>query len=341
MAFHKNREVSLSGSSGAGSIDPARLAPEELNKELKKIFKVSWKKDLKDNYIIYLLMLPILVYFFIFHYLPMFGIVMSFQDFKLAEGIFGSRWVGFANFRELFTGTDFLPALKNTVIIGLFNLVLGFPAPIVFAFIVTNIRLKGLRRGIQTISYMPNFVAPVVVCNILITFCASDGAITQFLTLFGVPEQNLLAIAKPPVFWIIYAMSGVWMGFGYGSIMYVAALSNISGDLYEAAALDRASRWKCIWHISLPQILPLIIMMFTIQVGVTFRAGFDRILLLPYESVLGVSDTLFTYTFRMAFGKVPNYGLSAASNLFQSVIGTIMLFGSNKLSAKLGNSSLF
>ncbi len=336
----KKREVCLA-SGKAEEIDPSRLADDELKKELTKIFRVPWKKDFRENRVVYLLMLPILVYFFIFHYLPIFGIVMSFQDFNLADGIFGSQWVGLENFKNLFMGEDFLRALKNTVIIGLFNLVLGFPAPIVFALIVNNIRFKRARRGIQTISYMPNFVAPVVVANILITFCASDGVITQLLTLFGVEEQNLLANSNPPVFWLIYSLRGVWQSFGYGSIMYVAALANINQEMYEAAAIDGAGRWKCLWKVTLPQIMPLIIMFFTIQVGTTFRAGFDAILLLPYESVLDVSDTLFTYTYRMAFGMVPDYGLSAASNLFQSIVGTVMLFGANALSKKVAKMSLF
>ena len=228
----KKREVCLA-SGKAEEIDPSRLADDELKKELTKIFRVPWKKDFRENRVVYLLMLPILVYFFIFHYLPIFGIVMSFQDFNLADGIFGSQWVGLENFKNLFMGEDFLRALKNTVIIGLFNLVLGFPAPIVFALIVNNIRFKRARRGIQTISYMPNFVAPVVVANILITFCASDGVITQLLTLFGVEEQNLLANSNPPVFWLIYSLRGVWQSFGYGSIMYVAALANINQEMYE------------------------------------------------------------------------------------------------------------
>lgn len=337
---NKRREVSLT-SGKVERIDPLRLADDELKKELKKIFNVPWKKDFRENWVVYVLMLPILLYFFIFHYLPMFGIVISFQDFKLSEGIFGSEWIGLENFKNLFSGEEFGNALKNTVIIGLFNLFLGFPAPIVFALIINNIRYKHARRGIQTISYMPNFVAPVVVASLVIVFCAKEGFITQFLMLFGLEEQNLLANADPPVFWLIYALRGVWQSFGYGSIVYVAALANINQDMYEAAAIDGVGRWKCMWRITIPQIMPLIMMFFTVQVGIAFRAGFDSILLFPYELILGVSDTLFTYTFRMAFGKVPDYGLSAASSLFQSVIGTIMLFGSNYISRKATKMSLF
>lgn len=304
--------------------------------------KVTWKKDWKNNKVIYFMMLPILVLFIIFHYLPMFGIVMAFQDFSIAKGFFGSPFVGWDNFVELFTGGDeFLSALKNTVIIGCFNLVLQFPAPIVFAFIITNIRFKGYRKVVQTMSYLPNFVAAVVVTTLVIEFCGRDGAITKILTLFGMEQQNLLSNANPPVFWLIYAFMGVWQSFGYGSIMYVASLSNISGDYYEAAAIDGANRFQCVFRISLPCIMPLVIMMLTINVGTMFMAGFNNILLLYNADIYDVADTLFTYTYRMAFGSFVDYSLSAASGLFQSCVGTIMLFGSNWLSKKAGQQTLF
>ena len=302
----------------------------------------SWERDLQKNGVMYLIFLPILIYFFILHYLPMFGIVASFQNFKLSKGYFGSEWVGLENFRELFTGAEFGRAVRNTVIIGLINMAISFPAPIVFALIVTNIRLKRSRRVILTMSYMPNFVAPVVITAFLVEFCSRDGIITTLMhNLFGYPLQNMLADPNPPTFWLVYAFSGMWQGFGYGSIIYVTALNNISGDYYEAAAIDGANRWQRIWYISLPCIKPMIIMMLTMQIGVVFRAGFDRVLLLYTPGIYEVSDNLFTYTYRMAFGKVKNYGLSSASGLFQSIVGTIMLFASNAISKKLSGSSLF
>ena len=302
----------------------------------------SWERDLSRNGVMYLIFLPILIYFFAVHYLPMFGIVAAFQDFKLSKGYFGSEWVGWANFQELFAGAEFGRALKNTVIIGLFNLVIGFPAPIVFALIIANIRTRRTRRVIQTMSYMPNFVAPVVVTAFLVQFCSRDGVITTLLhNLTGYPLQNMLADPNAPTFWLIYAFSGTWQSFGYGSIVYVAALNNISGDYYEAAAIDGANRWQRMWYISLPCIKPMIVMMLTMQIGITFRAGFDRILLLYTPGIYEVSDTLYTYTYRMAFGKVKNYGLSTASSLFQSIVGTIMLFGSNIVSKRLSGTSLF
>ena len=302
---------------------------------------VSWKKDWQKNKVVYLLFLPVFLYIFIFHYLPMFGIVMSFQDFSLAKGIFGSKWVGLGNFIELFSGDAFPTALRNTIIMAFFNLTLGFAAPLIFALLVTSVQWTPVRRACQTMSYMPNFVAAVVVANLIKLFIGYDGPLTAFLTMLGFEQQNWLANATPPVFWLINCFAGIWQNFGYGSIIYVAAISNVNQDLYEAAALDGASRWQRVWKITLPSILPIVIMMFTLQVGLVFRVGFDKILLLYMPQTYSVADCVYTYTYRMGFGQTPDFGLAAASSLFQSVVGTALLLFSNKLSQKTSNMSLF
>lgn len=311
-------------------------------REIKALRAGGWKKDFQQNKALYLIFLPVFIYFLIFHYLPMFGIVMSFQNYNVRQGIFGSQWVGLQNFIRLFSGDQFPVALKNTVIIGIFNLIFGFTAPLIFALLITQVRQKRFRKGIQICTYMPNFVASMVICTLLIQFLGQDGAITNLLTkVFGLPAQNWLANADPPVFWLIYSISGAWQSFGYGSIIYVAAICSISGDLFEAAELDGAGRWQKIKSITLPTILPTIIMLLTLQVGTVFKAGFDRILLLYMPSTYAVSDTLYSYTYRMAFGASPDFGLSAASGLFQSVVGTVLLFLSNWLNKKAAKTSLF
>lgn len=310
--------------------------------QIKPIKSGTWRWDFAHNKAIYLVFLPVLIYFIIFAYLPMFGIVMSFQNYNVRAGIFHSEWVGWENFVRLFTGGQFPIALKNTVIIGFFNTLFGFTAPLIFALLITSIQNKKFRKFIQICTYMPNFVAAMVICTLLTQFLAADGAITNLLTnLFGLEPQNWLANADPPVFWLIYSISGAWQSFGYGSIIYVAAICNINNDLYEAAALDGANRWDLMRRITIPAIMPTIIMMLTLQVGTMFKAGFDRILLLYSPSTYAVSDTLYSYTYRMAFGASPDFGLSAASGLFQSVVGTILLFASNWLNKKTAKSSLF
>ncbi len=303
--------------------------------------ETAWQKDWRINKFTYLLFIPVLVYEIVVHYLPMFGIVMAFQDYSISKGYFGSDWVGLANFVELFSGEDFPRALKNTLIIAAYNLAIGFWAPIIFAFLITSTRNKKIRRVCQTMSYMPNFVASVVVVSLLRMFLAYDGPLTQILTWFGFEQQNWLANNTPPAFWLIYTFMGVWGSFGFGSIMFVAAISNLSKEIEEAAMIDGATRPQQIFRIILPNIMPLIIMMLILQIGLSIRAGSDRILLMYMPSTYNVADVLYTYTYRLAFSGSRNYGLSAASGLFQSIVGTIMLVGSNWLSKKFAGSSMF
>ncbi|MBQ6384228.1 MAG: sugar ABC transporter permease [Clostridia bacterium] len=303
----------------------------------------SWKTELKRDWVVYLLFIPIILYELVLHYLPMFGIVMAFEDYNVVDGYFHSPWVGMKHFIDLFSGEDFLQALRNTVVIGLFKCTIGFVAPIIFALILSLINSKKFKRTAQTMSYMPNFVAAVIVCSLFTQFLAKDGPLTLLLTkVFGAENQNWFANDKPPVFWIIYTLMGIWQGVGWGSIMYVAAISQVSGDLHEAAAIDGATRMQRLFRITLPNILPMIMMMFVIGIGTAFVAGYDNILLLYMPSTYNVSDTVYTYTYRQAFGGgTSNYSLSAASGLFQSVVGTVLLVSSNALSRKVSGSSLF
>ena len=306
----------------------------------RELAKRERQKDWKANRAVYLLFVPVAVYFIIVHYLPMFGIVMAFEDFDLLKGVFGSKWVHFDNFIELFSGQAFPNALKNTLIMALMNLTLGFAAPIVFALLITSVENQKIRRVCQIITYLPNFVAAVVVTNLAKMFLGVDGPLTSLLTALGLERQNWLANANPPVFWLINNYIGVWTSFGFGSILFVAAISNISGDLHEAACIDGANRWQRMWKITLPNIMPMIIMMFTLQIATSFKTGFDKILLLYMPSTYNVADCLYTYTYRMAFGSAPDFGLSAASSLFQSIVGTILLFSSSALSRRLAGDSL-
>lgn len=304
--------------------------------------KRPWSVDIRKNGMVYLMFVPILVYEIVLHYIPMFGILMAFEDYNVIDGFFGSKWVGFANFIELFSGEDFPRALRNTVCIAVIKGTVGFVMPIIFAFLLSMLHHKRYKRTVQTMSYLPNFVAAVVVANLVIQFLAKDGPLTMLLTHFGAENQNWLANDKIPVFWIIYLFMGVWQSLGWGSIMYVASIATVSGDLHEAAAIDGATRLQRITKITLPCIMPMIIMMFVLNIGLSFSTGFDSILLLYMPSTYNVADTVYTYTYRMAFGGGnANYALSAASGLFQSVVATVLLVGSNTLSKKLTETSLF
>ena len=316
---------------------------EKTNLTPYKAPKVTWKRDFQKNWPVYLLFLPIFVWTLVLSYAPMFGIVMAFEDFEVRKGFFGSKWVGMQNFVELFTAGDFNIALRNTICIALIKCTLGFVAPILFAFLLSLLKSKKYKRTVQTLSYLPNFVAAVVVCSLLTEFLAKDGPLTMLLAKFGAENQNWLANDRIPVFWFIYVLMGIWQGVGWGSIIYVASIANVNGDLHEAAAIDGATRLQRLTKITLPCIMPMIAMMFVMNIGLSFSMGYDNILLLYMPSTYNVADTVYTFTYRLAFGGGgSNYSLSAASGLFQSVVGTVLLIGSNALSRKVGEgNSLF
>ena len=286
--------------------------------------------------------IPVILYEIVLHYLPMFGILMAFEDYSVAKGYFHSPWVGFGNFVELFTGEQFPIALRNTICIALLKGTIGFIMPVCFAVVLSLLRSKRYKRVVQTMSYLPNFVASVVVASLLIEFLGKDGPLTLLLSNLGAENKNWLADNRVPVFWVIYLFMGIWQSIGWGSIMYVASIATVSGDLQEAAALDGATRLQRMFMITLPCIKPMIIMMMVLNIGLSFSTGFDNILLLYMPSTYNVADTIYTYTYRMAFGGgASNYALSAASGLFQSIVGTILLVGSNTLSKKFSETSLF
>lgn len=302
----------------------------------------TWGKDFKKNRSLYLLFLPILVYFIIFNYVPMFGILAAFQDHNPIKGVFGSEWIGLQNFKDLFFSNSFGLVMRNTVMMALLNLTLGFAAPILLALLLSQIRYKRFKRITQLVSYLPNFVSAVVVCSLASAFLSYDGLLTNFLSKLGLKtELGWLNDNRVPVFWLINTFLGIWQGAGWGSIVYVAGISNINGNLYEAAAIDGANRWQVLWRITMPCLMPLIIMMFTMQIGMVFITAFDKVLLLYSPMIYDTADVLSTYTYRLAFTGVPNYGLSTASGLFQSLIGTFLLLFSNWLSKKTAKMSLF
>lgn len=300
----------------------------------------TWRYDFKRNWQIYALFIPVAIYFITFHYAPMFGLAMAFERFKPTKGIFGSQWIWFDNFKDLFVGDTFLLVLRNTTAMAILNLTVGFAAPVILAMLLSEARIRRFSRTVQVISYMPYFVSAVVVTTLASEFLSSTGALTLILSWFGFDKQNWLANSHKPVFWLINTFIGIWQGAGWGSIIYFAAISNVNGDLHEAAAIDGANRWQRMWRVTFPSILPLIIVMFIMHIGLVFRQGFDKVLLLYMPATYEVSDCLYTYTYRMAFGQTVNYGLSTASGLFQSVIGTTLLLVSNKLSKKFTGSSM-
>lgn len=328
-------------------VPPQKIASADQVKYLK-YKKKGWKKDFKQNWVIYLLFLPCAAYFIIFNYVPMLGVVMAFQKVDSTNvALFGGEWIHFENFTKLFTtsvGSNFWLAIRNTAVMSLLSITIGFVFPILLAVLVSEVRVKFFKRTVQTATYMPYFISAVVVCAIVKELVGDQGAVTAILGWFGYKDGNLLSQADPPTFWLIYLFTDIWQNAGYSSIVFVAAIAAIDNSLFEASAIDGASRWQRIWHITIPSILPTIVMMFTVKMGTMITAGFDKVVLLYNTGIFDVADTIYSYTYRLTTGtagSTADFGLAAASGLFQSVISVALLMSSNYLSKAVTKSSLF
>ncbi len=295
--------------------------------------------DIRRNKVIYICLVFILAFFIIFNYIPMAGLLMAFQDYSPVKGIFGSKWVGLENFIDFFQGPFIGRLLRNTIVIGVLDLVINFPAPIIFALILNEITRRKFKKVIQTISYMPYFVSAVVVCGLVINFTEAGGAISNLIAFItGTESANLLT--KGNNFWLIYVLQNMWQGLGYGSIIYLAALSSVDQELYEAAYCDGAGRWRQTLHVTIPGILPTIILMLIMRMGTVFSVGADKILLLYSPANYEYADVINTYIYRMGLQQY-DYGLSTAVGLFNSIIGTAMLLITNKICKKVTGTGMF
>lgn len=310
----------------------------------KKAERVTWKKDVRRNWIVYLIFLLPLAWLVVFHYIPMFGIVIAWKDYNPWDGFLGSAWNGWENWKMMFTGggadsSGFLLAFRNTAVIGGLNLTLGFVAPVIFALIVSQLRFKKYRRVCQMITYLPNFVSAVVIVQLMQNLMGRNGPITMLLhDWLGARNVDWTNI-NSGWFWLIHCLFGIWQGFGFGAVGYVAAIHNIDRSMYEAAALDGANRWKVMWKITMPQILPFILMFWMLQIGLVFKVGFDKTQLLYNPTTNAeVVDTLFSYTMRHTQSN--DLGISTASSLFQSVLGTTLMLFANWLSKKMSGFSV-
>lgn len=299
----------------------------------------TWGRDLKMNWQLYLIAIPIILFFAVFNYAPMFGLVMAFEDYKPVRGILGSQWVWFQNFIDFFTAPNFWQIIRNTFVISGLGLVIGYPLSIGFALLINEIRIKWFKKGIQTISYMPYFVSIIVICGMIIDFCSTNGVVTTLLSKLGIVERENL-LGNPNYFWIINLISDEWQNLGYSSIIFIAAITNVSGELHEAAAIDGASRLQRVWHVTLPGISPMIVTMLILKCGMLMTVGFDKILNLYNPSIYSTADVISTYTYRMGIAGA-QYGYSTAVGLFNGIINLILLLAANKISAKVADQSLF
>lgn len=268
----------------------------------------------------------------------MFGLVMAFENFKPTQGFLHSAWVGLQNFRDFFTGPSFVTILRNTLVISLLGLVVGFPLTVVYALLLNEIHAKLFKKTVQTIHYLPYFVSMVVIAGLIIEFCATNGMFTDFMVnVFHIKRENLLQ--NPKYFWGLNLITDIWQGLGYGAIFFVSSITAVSQELHEAAAIDGAGRLKRAWHITIPGIMPAIVTMLVLKCGMILQVGSDKILLLYNASIYETADVIATHVQRMGIEKM-QYGYSAAVGLFNSVVGTILLLGSNYVSKKMTDNSI-
>ena len=296
------------------------------------------KREWGRNKYLYILTVPILLYFILFKYLPMFGLTIAFKNYSVANGVFGSPWVGLDYFKEFFSGMYFTRTLCNTLAISILDIVIGFPIPIIFALMLNEINSKLFRKFVQTVSYLPHFISLVVVCGMISDFFSTDGLISVLISRLG--GENMSYIGDSRYFRSIFIGTNIWQNFGWSSIIYLAALSGIDSELYEAAVIDGAGKWQQMIHITLPGIANTIIIMLIMKLGQVLSVGYEKIILLYTPQTYEVADVISSYTYRMGILNL-RYGYSAAVGMFQSVVNVIILFAANTLSRKYTETSLF
>ncbi|MDO4327078.1 MAG: ABC transporter permease subunit [bacterium] len=301
-------------------------------------FSVRVKKDFRRNWSLYVLVLPVLIFYIIFHYKPMYGAIIAFKDFIPAKGIMGSEWVGMYNFERFFKSAYFVRLMRNTLLLSIYNIIFGFPAPIILALLLNEVKNKKFKSITQTITYLPHFISLVVACGMIKDFCLSTGIFNDIIALFGGERSALLQ--NPAYYRTIYTASSIWQEVGWGSIIYLSALSGVDSQLYEAASIDGAGKWKQLLHVTLPSIMPTIIIMLILRMGSLMSMGYEKTILLYNPSTYETSDIISSYVYRVGLQE-QDWSYSTAIGLFNSVINCFLLVVTNKISKKFTETSLW
>ena len=303
--------------------------------------KVFMKRIVREKWL-HLMVLPTVIFYIIFAYYPMYGIIIAFKNFSFTKGILGSPWAannGFEHFINFFNSMYFSRLISNTVILSALTLICSFPVPIIFALLLNEVTNNLYRRFVQSVSYFPYFVSVVITVGIMTMLLnPTDGVINRIMELFG--GETVAFMSTRNWFRPLYIISDIWQGFGWGSILYMAALSGVSAELYEAAVIDGANRLRQVWHVSLPGILPTIVIMLILAIGRLFEVGADKILLMYSPGIYDVADVIDTYVFRKSIGDA-QFSFATAINLFKNVISFSLIFFVNRISNKVSSVSLW
>ena len=308
----------------------------------KKSLVERIKKDIKKNYLLYLMLLPGLIILVCFKAAPVGAMVIAFQDFSAFKGIMGSDWVGLEHFKKIFQDPYMLKLVSNTVILAVLSIVVVFPFTIIFSLFLNEVKIKKIRHTVQSLSFLPYFISSAIMVSILYTLVSpSYGLINKIIEFFG--GESIFFMAEPGWFRPLYIILQIWQTFGYSAVIYIAAMMAIDTEQYEAADMDGANRWQKMWYITLPSISSSVIVMLIISIGNIFSVDLDRILLMYNPSVYETADVIQTYVYRIAFQSTgfPDYSYGTAVNMLKSVIAFILVIIANKLAAKFSETRLF
>lgn len=300
--------------------------------------KISRQNFIKYKYL-YIMLLPGVLYIIIFHYVPMFGLVISFEDYKIFKGISGSPWVGLGNFQTLFSSAKFYLVMRNTFLISIYKIVIGFPMPILVAILINEVRNKFFMKSVQTVIYLPHFISWIVASGLVISFLSpTDGFINNIIRFFG--GAPIFFMGSSEYFRGILVVSDIWKEVGWGAIIYLAALAGVPMELNEAAIIDGANKIKRIVYVTLPYIVPTIIILLLLRIGGVLNAGFDQVFAMYNSAVYDVGDILDTYVYRVGIIET-KYGFSAAVGLFKSLLAVTFLLTANWIAKRADQESLF
>ena len=301
----------------------------------------GWKKALMKYWQMYLLLIPVIVYYIIFKYVPMAGVQIAFKDFKFRRGIWGSAWVGMEHFERFFSSYNSFNIIWNTLYLGFLSLLFCFPIPILLALLVNEIHAKRLKKDLQTITYAPHFVSTIVVVGMLMSMCSpSTGVVNKLLVNMGIVSEPLYLMGSAKYFRPMYIISGIWKDAGWNAIIFISALSAIDVTLYEAAEVDGANRWQQLIKITLPSIVPTIVIMLILEAGKVLNIGFEKVYAMQTDLNLSMSEVISTYTYKIGLEDL-EYDYATAIGLFNSVVSFVLLLLVNGISKKVSQTSLF
>jgi putative aldouronate transport system permease protein len=302
------------------------------------LHKRTLKQDLKRTWMLYLFLLPSLIYLVIFNYAPMYGVQIAFRNYNALDGVWGSPWVGLTHMIKFVESYQFWDLLKNTLILSVYSLVAGFPIPIIFALLLHNLTFKGYRKFSQMVTYAPHFISTVVFCGMIWVFLSNDGIINQLFKMVGLQAVGFMS--NPGSFKHIYVWSGVLQSMGFNTIIYISVLTAVSPELHEAATVDGATKFQRICYIDLPHLLPTMVILLILNMGQLMNVGFEKAFLLQNDINLQASEIISTYVYKIGI-QGAQFSYSAAIGLFNNVINFILIIAVNKISAKLTKVSLW